>query len=217
MEKQEVSEIVRNTVIELLQSRQKPHSVPVAVSNRHIHLAKKDLERLFGKGYQLNKLKDLSQSGQFAAKETVTLIGPKGKIQNVRILGPVRSISQVEVSMTDGFTLGLKPPLRHSGNIEGTPEITIQGPRGQTRLPKGLICAARHIHMQPDDAKAFGVSDKEIVSVFIDSERPLRLDETLVRVSEKYRLEMHVDFDEANAALITNGQLGKLERQDERT
>lgn len=217
MKKQEINEIVRKTVFELLQSRRNPPFVPVAVSNRHIHLAKKDLERLFGKGYQLNKLKDLSQPGQFAAKETVTLIGPKGKLRNVRILGPVRSESQVEVSMTDGFTLGVKPPLRHSGNIAGTPEITIQGPRGQTQLSKGLICAARHIHMHPDDAKAFGVSDKEIVSVIIDSERPLRLDETLVRVSEKYKLEMHVDFDEANAGLITNDQLGKLERQEEET
>lgn len=182
--------------------------VPIGVSNRHIHLSQEDVYRLFGRGYQLNKLKDLSQPGQFAAKETVTLIGPKGKIKDVRILGPSRSETQIEVSLYDGYTLGIKPPIRHSGDIIGSPGVTVQGPRGRMHLTQGLICASRHIHMHSSDALKFGVVDGELVSVEIYSARPITFHEVLIRVSPTYKLEMHIDLDEANAAGIQNGDIG---------
>ncbi|PYZ96490.1 hypothetical protein CR205_12275 [Alteribacter lacisalsi] len=188
----------------------KPGQVPVAVSNRHIHLSEIAVERLFGKGHQLTKKKNLSQPGQFAAEETVTLIGPKGRIERVRVLGPARGATQVEVSLYDGFTFGVTPPVRSSGDIEGTPGIKIQGPRGQLTIDKGLICAARHIHMHPDDAAQFGVKDGDLVQIMVNSERPLTFDRTLIRVSEKYKLEMHIDLDEANAAGIKQGAVGEL-------
>ncbi|MCD8510738.1 MAG: phosphate propanoyltransferase [Bacillus sp. (in: Bacteria)] len=212
-----IEEMVRTTLSEkaarnnatLLQDE-----VPIAVSNRHVHLSPAALERLFGRGYKLTKLKDLSQPGQFAAKETVTLFGPKGKLANVRILGPARGETQVEISLSDGFTLGVHPPVRFSGDITGTPGIKIQGPRGQLTIKEGLICAARHIHMHPDDAEAFGVEDGELVKIKVDGPRSVIFAETLIRVSPKYRLEMHVDFDEANAAHLQKGQTGKLMRQE---
>jgi putative phosphotransacetylase len=198
-----VSEIVRNTL-------QQAKKVPIAASNRHIHLSPEHVERLFGRGYTLNKLKDLSQPNQFAAKETVTLIGPKGKIANVRVLGPARGNTQVEVSLFDGFSLGVKPPIRTSGDIKGSESITIQGPRGQVTIEEGLICAARHIHMHTSDGKAFGVNDGDLVQVKVDGERGVIFSNVLIRISPKYKLEMHIDLDEANAANIKNGQLGEI-------
>ncbi|MHC0037032.1 phosphate propanoyltransferase [Pseudoneobacillus sp. C159] len=184
--------------------------IPIAVSNRHIHLSREHLERLFGHGYQLHKLKDLSQPGQFAAKETVTLIGPKGKLEKVRILGPARGDTQIEVSLFDGYTLGITPPIRDSGDIVGTPSVTIQGPRGQLTVQQGLICAARHIHMHTDDAARFHVSNGQRVQVKVGGQRGVIFDQVLVRVSPRYKLEMHIDVDEANAAQIKNGQIGEL-------
>ncbi|MGG3466990.1 phosphate propanoyltransferase [Neobacillus pocheonensis] len=198
-----VKEIVKNTL-------QKEKQVPIAASNRHIHLSPEHVERLFGRGYQLNKLKDLSQPNQFAAKETVTLIGPKGKIPNVRVLGPARGSTQVEVSLFDGFTVGVKPPIRSSGDINGSESITIQGPRGQVTIKEGLICAARHIHMHTSDGEAFGVADGDLVQVKVDGERGVIFSNVLIRVSPKYKLEMHIDLDEANAANLKNGQLGEI-------
>ncbi|MFZ7944533.1 MULTISPECIES: phosphate propanoyltransferase [Bacillaceae] len=198
-----VQEIVRNTL-------QKSKQVPIAVSNRHIHLSPEHVERLFGRGYQLQKLKDLSQPNQFAAKETITLIGPKGKIQHVRVLGPARGSTQVEISLFDGFTLGVKPPLRNSGDIKGSASITIQGPRGQIKINEGLICARRHIHMHPSDSESFGVADGDRVQVKVDGDRGVIFANVLIRVSPKYKLEMHIDLDEANAANIKNGQLGEI-------
>lgn len=198
-----VEEIVR---AQLQQSKQ----VPIAASNRHIHLSPEHVDRLFGKGFKLNKLKDLSQPNQFAAKETVTLIGPKGQIQNVRVLGPARGNTQVEVSLFDGFTLGVKPPIRNSGDIKGSEAITIQGPRGQVTINEGLICAARHIHMHTSDGEAFGVSDGDRVQVKVEGERGVVFSNVLIRISPKYKLEMHIDIDEANAANIKNGQIGEI-------
>ncbi|WP_413299218.1 phosphate propanoyltransferase [Bacillus sp. 1P10SD] len=198
-----VEEIVKATL-------KQPKQIPIAASNRHIHLSPEHVDRLFGKGHQLNKLKDLSQPNQFAAKETVTLIGPKGKIQNVRVLGPARGSTQVEVSLFDGFTLGVKPPIRISGDIKGTEAITIQGPRGQVTINEGLICAARHIHMHTSDGESFGVSDGDRVQVKVEGERGVIFSNVLIRVSPKYKLEMHIDIDEANAANIKNGQLGEI-------
>lgn len=208
-----IEETVRKTLEEKTTTTVRDE-VPIAVSNRHVHLSPIALERLFGRGYELNKLKDLSQPGQFAAKETVTLIGPKGKLANVRVLGPARGATQVEISMSDGFVLGVHPPVRVSGDIAGTPGIKIQGPRGQLTIKEGLICAARHIHMHPTDAEAFGVGDGDLVKIKVEGSRSLIFDDTLIRVSPKYRLEMHVDFDEANAANLQKGQTGKLMRQE---
>ncbi|MGD8190804.1 acetate/propionate family kinase [Brevibacillus ginsengisoli] len=179
--------------------------VPVGVSNRHIHLTQEHVEALFGAGYQLRKLKDLKQYGQYAAEETVTLIGPKGKISNVRILGPVRKASQVEVSRTDSYLLGVDPPVRDSGDITGSAGLTIQGPRGEITIQDGVILAIRHIHFSLEDAERFGVKDKQIVSVTTDGQRSLVLENVLCRVNKDYRLEFHIDTDEANAAGLRNG------------
>ncbi|OZM58307.1 propanediol utilization protein [Lottiidibacillus patelloidae] len=212
MNEKDLAKLIRETTLKVLSSDQQKSDkeIPIAASNRHIHLSAQAVDRLFGKGYQLQKLKDLSQPGQFAAKETVTLIGPKGKLQKVRVLGPARGDTQVEISLTDGFALGQAAPLRDSGDIEGTPGITIQGPKGQLKIDKGLICAARHIHMHSTDAERFQVENGERVQVKVSGDRGLTFDNVLIRVSEKYRLEMHIDIDEANAAQIKNGQLGTL-------
>jgi putative phosphotransacetylase len=211
LDEKQLVEIIKNVTIKTLSNQKKQsHVVPIAVSNRHVHLSNEDLQKLFGRNYKLTKLKDLSQPGQFACAETVTLIGPKGKINNVRILGPSRGETQVEVSLFDGYTLGVTPPIRNSGDIQGTPSIIIQGPRGRVKIPQGLICAARHIHMHPQDANAFGVQDKQRVKIKVDGPRGLIFENVLIRVSERYRLEMHIDIDEANAANISNGQLGVL-------
>ncbi|WP_066062791.1 phosphate propanoyltransferase [Neobacillus soli] len=207
MDKEKIRELVEEIVKSTLQQAKQ---VPIAASNRHVHLSPDNMERLFGKGYQLTKLKDLSQPNQFAAKETVTLIGPKGKIQNVRVLGPVRGSTQVEVSLFDGFTLGVKPPIRNSGDIKGSEPITIQGPLGQITIKEGLICAARHIHMHTSDGDQFGVSDGDLVQVKVGGARGVIFSNVLIRVSPKYKLEMHIDLDEANGANIMNGQLGEI-------
>jgi putative phosphotransacetylase len=211
VEEKELIQLIREVTLKTLaKSSQQKRDIPIAVSNRHIHLSKEHVERLFGKSYQLNKLKDLSQPGQFACKETVTLIGPKGKIEKVRVLGPARGDTQVEISLFDGYTLGVTPPIRDSGDIEGTPSVTIQGPRGQLTIPKGLICAARHIHMNPEEATHYAVADGQRVQVKVQGPRGVTFDNVLVRVSPRYKLEMHIDMDEANAAQIKNGQIGEL-------
>jgi putative phosphotransacetylase len=207
MDKDKIRKLVQEIVNKTISQSKK---VPIAASNRHIHLSPKHVERLFGRGYQLNKLKDLSQPNQFAAKETVTLMGPKGKISNVRVLGPARGNTQVEVSLFDGFTLGVKPPIRNSGDIKGSEPIIIQGPRGQIKIDEGLICAARHIHMHTSDAENFEVADGDLVQVKVEGQRGITFSNVLIRVSPKYKLEMHIDLDEANAANIKNGQLGEI-------
>lgn len=207
MDKASIREIVQEVVLKALNI---PKLVPIAASNRHIHLSPEHVDRLFGRGYKLTKLKELSQPSQFAAKETVTLIGPKGKIPNVRVLGPSRGKTQVEISLFDGYTLGIKPPIRNSGDIKGSEAITIQGPRGQIRIEEGLICAARHIHMHTSDSEVFGLEEGDVVQVKVDGQRGVIFSNVLVRVSPKYKLEMHIDLDEANAASIKNGQLGEI-------
>ncbi|KIL37030.1 hypothetical protein SD71_05045 [Cohnella kolymensis] len=212
----QLKDAISRAVIQALENRRSPlqqiHEVPIAVSNRHVHLSRKALDRLFGRGYELKKWKDLSQPGQFAAQETVDLIGPKGIIRNVRVLGPSRGDTQVEISLFDGFTLGSHPPIRDSGDLADSSPITIQGPRGQLKLDRGLICAARHIHMHPNDAIRFGVSEGQRVSIQVPGARAVTFDNVLIRVSPKYRLEMHIDLDEANAANLKTGQIGYLSR-----
>ncbi|MBR0442926.1 MAG: phosphate propanoyltransferase [Clostridia bacterium] len=181
--------------------------IPVGISNRHIHLSKEDVETLFGAGYELTPLKDLSQPGQYACKETLTLLGPSMRaIENVRVLGPVRSASQVEISRTDSFTLKVKPPVRESGSIAGSAPVIIVGPKGVVSLKEGCIIANRHIHMHTDDAAKFGVKDGEYIDVDVcGGERRTRWFDVQVRVSSKFALEMHVDTDDANAVGIGNG------------
>ena len=179
-------------------------SIPVGVSNRHVHLSPEDLQRLFGVGFLLTKQKELSQPGQFACAETVTLVGPWGAIEKVRILGPVRRKTQVEISASDGFRLGVKAPVRDSGDLEGSAAVTLVGPVGSVTLQQGVILAARHIHMHPDEARAFGVKDKERLKVKSEGTRSLVFEEVLVRVNPEYRLEMHIDMDEANASGLKN-------------
>lgn len=182
------------------------NEVPVGVSNRHIHLNKADMETLFGAGYELTPLKDLSQPGQYACKETLTLVGPAMRpIEGVRVLGPLRSKSQVEISMTDSYVLKVKPPVRESGNIAGSAGVTIIGPKGVVTLNEGCIIANRHIHMSPSDGVAFGVKDGDTVTVDVEGKRRTRWYDVQVRVHKDFRLEMHVDTDDANAAGIGNG------------
>lgn len=186
----------------------KPIPIPIEVSAHHIHLSREDVERLFGEGYQLTIEKELSQPGQYACKEKVNLIGPKGKIDNVRILGPERKETQVEISMTEEFKLGIQAPIRASGDIEGTPGLTIEGPKGKITIEKGVILALRHIHMSFEDALRFGIKDKDLVQVMVEGERGITFDEVLVRVDKNFRLAMHIDTDEANASGIKNGDIG---------
>jgi propanediol utilization protein/ethanolamine utilization cobalamin adenosyltransferase len=182
--------------------QQETKSLKIGISNRHLHLSQQHLELLFGVGYSLKKRKELSQPGQFAAEETVTLAGPKGNIEKVRVLGPVRPETQVEVSATDCFQLGIKPELRDSGQIEGTSGLQLIGPAGTVRLDRGAIVAARHIHLHSDQAKKWNLQDGQRVNVRVDSERPALFPNVLVRVSSQFKGELHLDTDEANAALV---------------
>lgn len=184
--------------------------IPAALSNRHLHLSKEHIDQLFGEDYNLCTLKDLSQPGQFACEEKVDMIGPKGEIKGIRVLGPARKQTQIEVSLTDSFMLGIKPPIRDSGDIEGSPGVTLRGPKGEVRLDKGVIVAARHIHMHTTDAEKFKVADKQKVKVRTFGERAVVFENVLVRVSPKYALEMHLDTDEGNAANLKNGTLVEL-------
>ena len=184
--------------------------LPIALSNRHIHLSQKDLDILFGEGYELTKIKDLSQPGQYACDEKVDVVGPKGTIKGVRILGPVRSKTQFEISISDAFTLRVDAVLRNSGDISGTPGAKIIGPKGEVEISQGIIVAARHIHMHTSDAVEYGVVDKDVVSIKVGGERGLVFDNVLVRVADNYALEMHVDIEEGNAAGIKNGDLVEL-------
>jgi putative phosphotransacetylase len=184
--------------------------IPIGLSNRHIHLSKEHLEVLFGEGYELRKWKDLSQPGQYAAEEKVDVVGPKGTLKGVRILGPTRKETQVEISLTDSFALGVIPPVRDSGDLLDSPGGKIIGPKGEITIDKGIIAAARHIHMHTSDAENFGVLDKEIVSIKVEGKRGLIFDNVLVRVHQDYALEMHVDVDEGNAASLKNGLMVKL-------
>jgi len=187
-----------------------PNAIPIAVSARHVHLSQEHVEILFGEGHKLTKKSDLSQPNQFAANETVVTAGPKGSINRVRVLGPARSLTQVEVSWTDAMKLGVKPPIRESGDIKGSAEITLIGPKGSLYLKEGLIIAQSHIHMHPNEAESLGVLANEYVTVEVDGVRPIAYRNVKVRVSEKYRLEMHIDTDEANAGFITQGTIGRL-------
>ena len=186
-------------------------NIPVGISNRHIHLTREHVEILFGKGYELTKLKDLSQPGQYACKEQLTIVGPSMRaIEGVRVLGPERKKSQVEISRTDSFVLKVKPPVRESGDVAGSAPVTIISPKGVVTLTEGCIIANRHIHMSEDEGRAFGVRDGEYVDVEMNGERRSLFYDVQIRVHKDFRLEMHIDTDDANAAGVGNGFKARL-------
>jgi acetate kinase len=166
---------------------------------------------LFGEGYQLTFESELSQTGQFSCKEKINLVGPKGQIDRVRVLGPTRKETQIKIAMTEQFKLGIQPPIRESGDIKGSPGVTVEGPKGTVLLEHGVICAHRHIHMSPEDALKFGLHDKDLAIVRIKGERELIFGDVLIRVHPSFRLAMHIDTDEANAANIKTGTIGYID------
>ena len=182
----------------------------VETSARHLHVTREVLDILFGEGYELHVKKMLSQPGQFASEEKVQVKGPKGAFPAVSILGPLRSATQVELSLTDCRTIGVTAPVRESGHIEDTPGCELIGPKGSVVIDKGVIAAKRHIHMTPEDAKAFGVENGSIVNVKVNGSRPLVFGDVVVRVSDKFKLAMHVDVDECNAAGLTPDAKGEI-------
>jgi propanediol utilization protein len=209
----ELNEIIRRVVEEVKKSEclndnstaselNDNPGIQVGVSNRHIHLSQEDLEALFGKDAKLTTFKDLSQPGQFACKEVVTLVGPKGTLEKVRVLGPVRAKTQVEILASDCFRLGIKAPVRESGKLTDTPGIAVVGEKGCVQLKEGVIVAQRHIHMTEADAKKFGVIDGQVVKVAFEGIRSGVLDQVLVRVSDTSKLDFHLDMDEANCLML---------------
>jgi acetate kinase len=184
--------------------------MPIGVSAHHAHLCREHVESLFGTGHKLTVHSPLAQPGQFACKEQVNLVGPKGIVERVRVLGPERNESQVEISRTEEFKLGIDAPIRLSGDLEGSPGITITGPTGSVALPKGVICARRHIHMNPEDALGYGIRDRDVVMVTVEGERSLIFGDVVVRVNPEFKLEFHLDTDEANAAQVSSGMVARL-------
>jgi acetate kinase len=201
--------IERNALLVAANAEDAP--IPVEISAHHVHLSQGDVEKLFGPGHQLTPMHELSQPGQFACEEQVHLVGPKGRIAKVRVLGPTRKETQVEIAMTEQFKLGVQPPIRQSGDLTGTPGVTLEGPYGSTVIERGVICAQRHIHMTPEDAMRFHVRDNYVVRVRIEGERQLIFGDVVVRVNPGFRLAMHIDTDEGNAGNIQTGMLGYIE------
>lgn len=207
MEQQTVEMITKLVLqtINRMEEKSSGYQVPVGVSARHIHLTREHVEALFGEGYQLTKKKEL-MGGQYACNETVTVVGLKLRaIENVRVLGPVRKASQLEISATDAMKLGVAAPIRESGNVAGSAPVAVVGPKGVIYLKEGCIIAMRHIHMSPADAAAAGLKDGDIVSVKADNERGTVFQQVKIRVHESFTLEMHIDTDEANASKIKTG------------
>ena len=185
--------------------------VLVEISARHVHVSKEDLEVLFGKGYELTPKKDLSQPGQFACEERVTVVGPKRELAGVSILGPCRKATQIEISLTDARAIGVKAPIRESGDIAGSGACKLIGPAGEVELTEGVIAAKRHIHMTTADAEKYGITDSQIVSVKVPTEgRTLIFGDVVARVSDSYALAMHIDTDEANAAAVPGSCIGEI-------
>ncbi|PKM92600.1 MAG: hypothetical protein CVU80_02520 [Elusimicrobia bacterium HGW-Elusimicrobia-4] len=198
---------ITERITEKIKLREKRAKKPVVVnvSNRHLHICAVDLEKLFGDGYKLTKIKDLMQPGEFASKETVMIKGIKGEIKNVRVLGPVRKATQIEISRTDSFTLGINAPLKVSGDTKNSAPISVTGPNGLIEIKESCVIAKRHVHMTPADAEFFQLKDGEIIRVKVEGERGLVFDNVVARVRQDMALEFHVDTDEANAAGIKNG------------
>lgn len=184
--------------------------IPVEISARHVHLTQEAVDVLFGKGYILTKKRSLSQPGQFLAEERVKLVTAKGQLNNIAILGPVRPENQVELSLTDARVLGVKAPICLSGDLEGAADVVIVGPKGVVTAERSVMVAKAHVHMTPADADTYGVENNERVSVRIGTERPVTLNDVIVRVRDDYALAVHIDFDEANAAQLSGDAIGLL-------
>ena len=195
---------VMNLLLEVLKDNKGGNEIPVGISNRHIHLSQADLDALFGAGYELTKMKDLSQPGQYACKETVTVVGPKGAIEKVRILGPVRKATQIEVIAGDSFKLGVAGDVRMSGDLAGTRGVTLVGPKGSVQTKVGLIVAQRHIHMTLADAARLGVKDGDIVDIKVTGNRGGIFSNVAIRANDSSALECHLDTEEANAMGLTS-------------
>jgi acetate kinase len=210
MARQALRALSRSYIVRVLEA-QKQQPFLVEVSAHHIHLTQEHVEALFGKGHQLTKHADLSQPGQYACKEQLAIVGPKGRIERVRVLGPARKYTQIEIAMTEQFKLGIAPPIRESGDIADTPGCTLESPTGSVAVDRGVICALRHIHMTPEDALRYGVRDKSVVRVCIAGDRELVFGDVLVRVDPNFALAMHIDTDEANAANVKTGARGYIE------
>lgn len=203
-----------NRLVELVKEKlEETRKIPIEASGRHIHLSQTDAKILFGENYEFNILKELSQPGQVAYKERLRLVGPKGVIDGIVILGPCRDKTQVELSMTDCKSLGIKPVIRNSGDVSGTPGVIILNGDKIVKIEEGVIVANRHIHMTPEDADNLCVKDKDIVNVKVMSERPVIFEDVLVRVNSNFKLNMHIDYDEANACYHTNATYGILEKK----
>lgn len=210
MAREALRALSRSYIVRVLEA-QKQQAFLVEVSAHHIHLTQEHVEALFGKGHQLTRHADLSQPGQYACKEQLAIVGPKGRIERVRVLGPARRYTQIEIAMTEQFKLGVHPPIRESGDIEGTPGCTLESPTGSVKVDRGVICAMRHVHMAPGDALRYGVRDKSLVRVRIAGDRELVFGDVLVRVDPNFSLAMHIDTDEANAANVRTGAQGYLD------
>ena len=210
MAREALRALSRSYVTRVLEA-QKQQPFLVEISAHHIHLTQEHVETLFGKGHQLTKHADLSQPGQYACKEQLAIVGPKGRIERVRILGPARKYTQVEIAMTEQFKLGIVPPIRESGDIADTPGCTLESPNGSVQIDRGVICALRHVHMSPEDALRYGVRDKSFVRVRIAGDRELVFGDVLVRVDPSFKLAMHIDTDEGNAANVKTGAKGHID------
>jgi len=210
MAREALRALSRSYITRVLEA-QKQQPFLVEVSAHHIHLTQEHVEALFGQGHQLTKHADLSQPGQYACKEQLAIVGPKGRIERVRVLGPARKYTQIEIAMTEQFKLGVHPPIRESGDIADTPGCTLESPAGSVNVDRGVICALRHVHMTPEDALRYGVRDKSVVRVRIAGDRELVFGDVLVRVDPSYALAMHIDTDEANAANVQTGAQGFIE------
>ncbi len=184
--------------------------VSIGVSNRHVHLTRNHLDILFGEGYELEKKVDINQPGQFAATDVVTIKTDKSEIKNVRILGTIREYTQVEISKTDAYVLGLNPPIRDSGDLKGSEPITIIGPKGCIHIEEGCIIATRHIHILPSQMKTYGLEGKEKVNVKLNGEKGGIITNVYLKVSDKAYFELHIDTDDANAHLVKNGDIGEI-------
>ena len=207
MDKGKVQRAVQLAVAESIFRKSGKIFVPVASSARHVHLCRADVEKLFGPGYQLQKFRDLSQPGQFACKEQVTIVGPKGKLERVRVLEPERKDTQVEIALTDSFALGIRPPVRMSGKVAGSPGCTLVGPAGQAEIAQGVIVAARHMHISPEQAKFYGLQDGQVVRLRSEGERAVVFENVVVRAGNGHDFEVHLDTDEANALAMTGSPM----------
>jgi acetate kinase len=210
MAREALRTLSRSYIVRALEA-QKQQPFLVEVSAHHIHLTQEHVEALFGKGHQLTKHADLSQPGQFACKEQLAILGPKGRIERVRVLGPPRKYTQIEIAMTEQFKVGVHPPIRESGDIADTPGCTLESPTGSVTVDRGVICALRHIHMTPEEALRYGVRDKSVVRVRIAGDRELVFGDVLIRVDPNFALAMHIDTDEANAANVRTGAMGYID------